>query len=345
MTIPVAILGATGYAGEGALRLLLSHPDFTIVHAGSDRLAGQRIGDAVPSLTGLCDIVMAEDTPEAIIASGAQAIVLAKKSPDVTRVVPELIKQGIRIVDIGAEFRLRSLDDYKNYHGGDHACPELLPTAVYGLSEIYKEQIASASVVGNPGCYPTSILLPLIPLIRSGCISMSDALVSISYSGMSGAGKRFIESNNNLFYAMNENMHSYKTLDHQHTAEIDQEISVAAGTKSHISFVPHLAPITRGIHSSISATLAEGQTEDDIRAAWNTIYGDCPFIRIRENTQDVEVANVTGTNFCDFSVTSDKHSRTIVITSVIDNLIKGASGQAVQNLNIMFGLNETSGLL
>ena len=215
--IPVAIVGATGYAGEGSLRILLGHPGFTVVHAGSDRLAGTRVDQAIPALAGDCgDLVLQVDSPEQILASGAQAIILAKKSPDVTEIVPQLLAAGVKVIDIGAEFRLHDIEDYKTYYGDKHACPEVLDQAVYGLSEIHTEAIKQAQLVGNPGCYPTSILVPLMPLLSAGLINLDHDIVSVSYSGLSGAGKKYIEANNNLFYAMNENLHSYRARNHQH---------------------------------------------------------------------------------------------------------------------------------
>jgi N-acetyl-gamma-glutamyl-phosphate reductase len=341
--IPVAILGATGYAGEGAARLLLGHPGFRIVHLGSDRLAGTAYAAAVPGLQGETDLVMGADTPEAIVASGARAVVLAKKSPEVTRVVPALLDAGLRLVDIGAEFRLRDLAAYRRWHGDDHACPQLLSEAVYGLSEIHGGAIRHARVVGNPGCYATSMLLPLIPLLRAGIVDSTAPIVCIGYSGLSGAGKKFIEKNNNLFYAVNENLHAYKTVGHQHTGEVDQELSAAAGAPVHLSFVPHLAPITRGILSTITLRLSAGADLARVRAVWDAAYTGRPFVRVRNDPQQVEVAHVAMTNCCDFAAAAD--GRTLIISSALDNLVKGAAGQAVQNLNLMYGYAETSGLL
>jgi len=340
---PVAILGATGYAGEIAVRILLGHPAFRIVHAGSDRLGGTRLADAAPSFAGETDLVLQTDTVDAIRASGAKAVLLAKKSPEVTKVVPALLAAGLRLVDIGAEFRLRDHAGYVTWYKEEHACPELLPEAVYGLSEVHTEAIRTARVVGNPGCYPTSVLLPLIPLLQRGLIDRAGTLAAVCFSGVSGAGKRFLEGNNNLFYALNENLHSYKPVGHQHTGEIDQELSAAANTPMHCTFVPHLAPITRGIHSTITASLVPGTTAEQVHAVWAEAYAGRPFVRIRPTPKDVEIVNVAGTNFADFSAAVD--GRTLIITSVIDNLVKGASGQAVQNLNLMFGLPEQTGLL
>ena len=286
--------------------------------------------------------MLARDTVEAIRASGAKAVILAKKSVEVTKVVPALLDAGLKLVDIGAEFRLRDPAGYVTWHKEEHHCPELLPEAVYGLSETHHAAIAKARVVGNPGCFATSILLPLIPLLRAGLIERS-SLTAISYSGLSGAGKKFAESNNNLFYAIDGNLHSYKVVGHQHTGEIDQELSAAAGSTTHLTFVPHLAPIVRGIHSTITATLATGVTVEQITAAWQAAYAGRPFIRVRATPQQVEVAHVAGTNFADFAAAAD--GRTLIITSAIDNLVKGASGQAVQNLNLMFGYPEETGLI
>jgi len=244
-SIPVAVLGATGYAGEFATRILLEHPRFLLVHLGSDRLAGTRYADAVPAFAGDTELKLEPDDADALERSGAKAIVLAKKSPEITALVPELLAHGIRLVDIGAEFRLREIERYRRHYGDGHDCPELLEEAVYGLSETHRDAIADARVVGNPGCYATSILLPLLPLLRAGLIDHDSPMVSTSYSGASGAGKRHLQSNNNLFYAVNENLHCYQALTHKHHGEIDQELSAAAGTDVHLRFVPHLAPITR----------------------------------------------------------------------------------------------------
>ncbi len=341
--IPVAVLGATGYAGEGAVRILLGHPGFRLVHVGSDRLAGTPLAEAVPSLAGETDLVLGEDTPAAIMQSGAKAVILAKKSPDVTKVVPELMKKGMRLVDVGAEFRLRTADAYATWYKEEHACPELLAKAVYGLSEWRPVEIAAAKIVGNPGCYATSMLLPLLPLAKAGLIYRTAPIVAIGYSGLSGAGKRFIESNNNLFYAVNENLHSYKPVGHQHTGEVDQELALAAGNTLHCTFVPHLAPITRGIHTTITLTLAANASLSQVLDAWRSTYAGRRFVRVRASPKDVEVANVAGTNCCDIAAAVD--GRTLIIASALDNLIKGASGQAVQNLNLMFGLPEDQGLL
>jgi N-acetyl-gamma-glutamyl-phosphate reductase len=344
MSITVAIVGATGYAGEGAARILSGHPDFEIVHLGSDRLAGTAYGEAVPALRGLVGGVLRRDDPQTILASGAKAIVLAKKSPDVTRIVPELTAAGGRLIDIGAEFRFRSHEDYQTYHGDEHECPEWLPKAVYGLSEWRRDEIAEAQVVGNPGCFATSMLLPLLPLFANDLVDGGAPVAVISYSGLSGAGKRHIASNNNLFYAVNENMHSYKALGHQHRGEVNQELAAAAGSSwPKVSFVPHLAPITRGIHTTVSLQLSSGATVDDVYAAWEQAYAEKPFARIWKKPHEVEVLHSTGTNFCDFAAAAE--GRSLIITSALDNLIKGAAGQTVQNLNLMYGLDETAGLL
>lgn len=343
MSIPVAVLGATGYAGELAVRILLGHPSFTLVHVGSDRLGGTRYADAVPAFAGATDLVLAPDTPEALLACGARAVVLAKKSPEVTRLVPRLLAAGVKLVDIGAEFRLRTLSEYVRWYKGPHECPDLLTEAVYGLSEWHTEAIRRARVVGNPGCYATSILLPLLPLVRAGLLDAAVNPVSVSYSGLSGAGRKYAEDNSNLFWAVNENLHSYKALTHQHQAEIDQELSSADAGAWHLHFVPHLAPITRGIHSTIACRLRPGVDRTAVEACWRTTYAGRPFVRICTKASEVEVATVTGSNRCDVAATVEGSQ--LVICSTLDNLVKGASGQAVQNLNLLFGLDEGMGLL
>jgi N-acetyl-gamma-glutamyl-phosphate reductase len=342
-SIPVAVLGATGYAGETALRILLGHPTFRIVHAGSDRAQGTRLDEAVPAFHGETTLFLTADSADAIAASGAQAVLLAKKSPEVTRIVPDLLRRGLRLVDIGAEFRLRDHAAYRRWYGEEHACPELLPQAVYGLSEIHHAAISKAQVVGNPGCFATSVLLPMLPLVAAGVVELTRELVAVSYSGLSGAGKRFSESNSNLFWSINENLHSYKAVGHQHTGEIDQELSAHSGRPLHLSLIPHLAPITRGIHSTITATLAPGKQVEDVYAAWKQAYAKSVFVRVRKTPGEIEVAHVSGTNFIDVAAQAD--GSTLIITAALDNLVKGASGQAVQNLNLMFNLPEQTGLM
>lgn len=345
-SIPVAVLGATGYAGEGAVRLLLNHPHFRLVHVGSDRLSGQPLAEAVPELAGLTDLVLASDDPQTIRDSGAQAIVLCKKSPEVTQVVPQLLAQGLRIVDVGAEFRLRDLADYRRWYGDEHACPELLSEAVYGLSECQAPAIAKARVVGNPGCYATSVLLPLIPLLAARLLDLTHDICAIGYSGVSGAGKKFVPGNNNLFYAMSGNLHSYRASNHQHRGEIQQECARAAQAAVPVRFMPHLAPLVRGIHTSITATMRPEVELAQLQQAWDQAYGGKTFIRQRADCRAVEVAQVAHSNFCDMAMEVDQQfPNKVLITSALDNVVKGASGQAVQNLNIMYGVPETSGLL
>lgn len=341
--VPVAVLGATGYAGEGTVKILLGHPHAELVHVGSDRLPGTPISEVVPELAGACDLHLAPDDPETIAKSGAKVIVLCKKSPEVTTVVPELLTRGMRLIDIGAEFRLRSVDDYRAWHHADHACPELLADAVYGLSEWAHDAIAQAQVVGNPGCYATAVLLPLLPLLRAGALDVAQDICAIGYSGVSGAGKKFVEGNNNLFYAMSGNLHSYRAHNHQHRGEINQECSLAAGAAVNVRFIPHLAPLVRGIHVTITATPQAGYSVADLQQLWQEAYAGSPFVRTRASCREVEVGTVAYSNCCDMAVEADGDR--LIITSALDNLVKGASGQAVQNLNIMCGLPQETGLL
>ncbi|TVR07921.1 MAG: N-acetyl-gamma-glutamyl-phosphate reductase [Planctomycetota bacterium] len=341
--VPVAVLGATGYAGEGTVKILLGHPHAEIVHVGSDRLPGTPLSEVVPELAGACDLTLAPDDPETIAASGAQVIFLCKKSPEVTTVVPSLLAKGMRLIDIGAEFRLRSIDDYRTWHHAEHACPEVLADAVYGLSEWAPEAIAAARVVGNPGCYATAVLLPLLPLLRGGALDLSQDICAIGYSGVSGAGKKFVEANNNLFYAMSGNLHSYRAHNHQHRGEINQECSHAAGAGVNVRFIPHLAPLVRGIHVTITATPLPGWTIADMQKLWQDTYARSPFVRPRETCRAVEVGTVAGSNCCDMAMEADGDR--LIITAALDNLVKGASGQAVQNFNIMCGFAQETGLL
>jgi N-acetyl-gamma-glutamyl-phosphate reductase len=256
------------------------------------------------------------------------------------RVIPQLIDRVGCIIDLGGDFRLSNTDLYEKFYGHKHTAPDFLEEAVYGLPELNKEPIADAHFVANPGCYSTSAILPLFPLLNAGLISPRGIVIN-SLSGVSGAGRS--ASVEMSFAEVNENIRAYKVGRHQHIPEIQSVLEQAVGEAIGMSFVPHLVPLTRGIYTTIHADLKVSCPEDEFRSVYDSFYRDASFVRIREVIPQVK--DVTYTNFCDIGFTIEPRTNQIIITSTIDNLIKGAAGQAIQNMNIMLGLPEETGLL
>lgn len=339
----VAIVGANGYSGEELCTLLARHPHVRLVAVTSRQHAGKPLGDVLPRLVGLpaaAGLEFSESTVEALRDSGAEFVFLALPHGLAREFAVPLVEAGKKVIDLSADFRLRDADIYKEFYGEDHGAVHLLEEAVYGLPERHRARIAQARLVASAGCYPTSILLPLIPLLEAGLVKAS-TLIASSASGVSGAGRK---ADTALLYAeCNESLRAYGLPKHRHLSEIEQELSLAAGEKVVITFVPHLVPMNRGIHTTIFAAPAEGKTRADVEACWRDVYGHEPFVRLPKGLPDVK--NVTGTNFCDIAVREDNRTGRLVILSVEDNLVKGAAGQAVQNFNLMAGLPETAGLL
>lgn len=339
----VAIVGANGYSGEELCGLLARHPRVRVAAVTSRQHAGKKAAEVLPRLSGLPSVSglhFTESTVEKILASGAEFIFLALPHGLAAEFAAPLVEAGRRVIDLSADFRLRDADLYKEFYGEDHGAGHLLPEAVYGIPELHREAIAKARLVASAGCYPTSILLPLAPLLKARLIKASTIIAS-SASGVSGAGRK---AETALLYAeCNESLRAYGLPKHRHLSEIEQELSAAAGEQVTITFVPHLAPMNRGIHSTIFAAPAEGKTPADITACWQSAYADEPFVRLPAGLPDVK--NVNFTNFCDIAVREDARTGRLVILSAEDNLVKGAAGQAVQNFNLMAGFPETEGLL
>lgn len=340
--IKVAIIGANGYSGEELCGILARHPAVEVVAVTSRQHAGKRLGDVLPRLAGRGRVSSLEFSGpglDGLLASGAEFFFLALPHGLAAEFAAPLCEAGRRVVDLSADFRLRDAGTYREYYGAEHGAEHLLGSAVYGLPELHREEIRGASLVASAGCYPTSILLPLVPLLKGGVISPTDILVS-SASGVSGAGRK---AETALLYGeCNESLRAYGFPKHRHLSEIEQELSLAAGREVVISFVPHLAPMTRGIHSTIFARLAEGTAPSDILPALEAAYAGEPFVRVRKELPDTK--NVTGTNFCDISARYDERAQRVILLSAEDNLVKGAAGQAVQNFNLMAGLDEAAGL-
>lgn len=336
----VAVVGATGYAGAELVRILAGHPEVELTMLTSRQYAGQQFSQIYPSLANLVALTCETYDVEKICAA-ADLIFTALPHKLPMALVPELLACGKKVVDLSADFRFRDAGRYEAAYQ-PHSAKELLKEAVYGLSEIYRDQIAQASLVGNPGCYPTSVLLPLIPLIRAGVLD-PQTIIADSKSGVSGAGRS--PSLKTLFCEVHESYKAYKIAEHRHNPEMDEVLSTQAAEDVHITFVPHLVPMSRGMLSTVYAGLLVDQNRSDLYQILADTYAGRRFIRLRQDDLPPDTLHVRGTNFCDIGIRVDRNCGRLILMSAIDNLVKGAAGQAVQNMNIMLGLDETAGLL
>lgn len=293
---------------------------------------------AGPSAVG--ELVFSNPSVDAIVTSGAEYAFLALPHGLASEFAIPVVDAGLRVIDLSADFRLRDAAVFSEFYGAAHPEPERLDGAVYGLPELHREAIRDAKLVGAAGCYPTSILLPLVPLLRDGLLDVRSISVS-SASGVSGAGRKAAEAF--LFAECNESLRAYGLPKHRHLSEIEQELSAAAEAEVVITFVPHLAPMTRGIHTTTFATLVEGVNFDEVTAALEAAYADETFVRFGDRLPDTKF--VVGTNFCDIAACWDERAGRVILLSAEDNLVKGAAGQAVQCLNLMAGFDEAAGLL
>ncbi len=341
--IKTAIVGASGYTGQELLRLLLVHPGVELVAATSRQEAGRPLSAVFPRFRKLpgAELPFIEPDPDAIAATGAQAAFLALPHGVAAEIATALLERGLKVIDLSADFRLNDAAVYEEFYGHAHPAPELLAEAVYGLPEVRAGEIKAARLVASPGCYPTSILLPLIPLLKAGLIDPA-TIVANSMSGVSGAGRKADLSL--LFVECNESLRAYGIPKHRHLSEIEQELSLAAGEKVVITFIPHLVPVNAGIASTVTAKLREGADPGAIGTALEAAYADSPFVRLLGQGGCADTKNVTRTNFIDIGWSHDPRTGRVILTSAEDNLGKGAGSQAVQSFNLIFGLPETAGL-
>ena len=336
-TVKVGVVGGTGYTGVELLRLLAQHPHWELAAITSRQEAGQDVAELFPNLRGkvrhrfsdpadakleACDLVFFA-TPNGVAMEQARSLVDA----------------GVRIVDIAADFRIRDIAVWERWYGKKHACPELVGEAVYGLPEVNRERIREARIVGNPGCYPTSVQLGFLPLLEAGVVDIGH-LIADAKSGVSGAGRR--AEVHTLLAEASDNFKAYGVNGHRHQPEIAQGLGQAAGREVSLLFVPHLVPMIRGIHATLYARLTAGKT--DVQALYEKRYAGEAFVDVMPAGSHPDTRSVRGANMCRIAVHRPGGGDTVVVLSVIDNLVKGASGQAVQNMNIMFGLPETAGL-
>lgn len=341
--IQAAVVGASGYTGQELLRLLTTHPQVELVSVTSRQEAGRLLSDVFPRLSGSPAVeglrFMHPDV-DAIAETGAKAAFLALPHGVATEYAVPLLEKGIKVIDLSADFRLRDPAVYEEFYGAKHPAPDLLRKAVYGLPEFYREEIVDAELVASPGCYPTSILLPLVPLLEMKLIDPASIVVA-SMSSVSGAGKKADPSL--LFVEVNESLRAYGAPKHRHLSEIEQELSIAAEEAVKISFVPHLMPVNAGIATTIFCEPVDGF--EGVAETLEHRYGDCRFVRILGEGTFADTKNVARTNFVDIGWVVDSRTNRLILSSAEDNLGKGAGSQAVQSFNIMHGLPEESGLL
>jgi N-acetyl-gamma-glutamyl-phosphate reductase len=351
-TKKVAIIGASGYSGEELVKLLLHHPHVELVAVTSRQNAGQAVAQVFPKFAS-------HPKSKTLRFTEPNAVVLAKQADVVFLALPHgaaaeyavpLLNAGCIVIDLSADFRLKSAEIYKEFYAHDHLAPDLLKKSVYGLPEIYREQIKKSSLIASPGCYPTGILLPVIPLFKAGLIK-PNGIIANSLSGVSGAGRK-VETDH-LFCECNESVRPYSVPKHRHLSEIEEQLSLAAGAKVTIQFTPHLVPVNRGILTTLYlapekhfSTAAEmNSLNGKISACYAKVYGDEPFVRLLDGPSLPDTKNVVGTNVIEIAWRLDARTGRLIVMSAEDNLVKGASGQAVQSLNILCGFPETAGLI
>ena len=341
--IKTAIVGASGYTGMELMRLLLTHPGVELVAATSRQEAGKPIAAVFPRFSGVdaASLPFIEPDPDAIAATGAQAAFLALPHGVAAEIARALLERGLRVIDLSADFRLNDPAVYEEFYDHPHPATDLLDQAVYGLPEVRSDEIQQANLVASPGCYPTSILLPLLPLLRQNLIEPA-TIVANSMSGVSGAGRK--AGIPLLFCECNESARAYGLPKHRHLSEIEQELGIAANSKVTITFIPHLIPVNSGIATTTTATLKANASIDSVGQALEAAYNDTHFVRLLGKGGCADTKNVTRTNFIDIGWHLDPRTNRVILTSAEDNLGKGAGGQAVQSFNLMFGLNPTDGL-
>ena len=338
-TIKVGIVGATGYTGVELLRLLAQHPQVQVAAVTSRGEAGMALADYFPSLRGIYPDLYFQ-TPDQADLAACDVVFFATPNGVAMQEAPALLAAGVKVVDLSADYRIQDIATWQQWYGMTHASPEWVPRAVYGLSELNRSAIAQAQLVANPGCYPTCVSLPLVPLLQQGCLKSGAPLIADCKSGVSGAGRK--ASVGTLFAEAGDNFKAYGVGGHRHLPEIRQTINTLQnGVADGLVFVPHLTPLIRGMHATIYLHTAAGVNPHALLAEH---YHNSPFVDILPAGSTPETRSVRGANTCRISVQQAPQSEVWIILSVIDNLVKGAAGQAVQNMNIMFGIDESTGL-
>jgi N-acetyl-gamma-glutamyl-phosphate reductase len=348
----VAIVGASGYSGEELVRLLLSHPNAELCAVTSRQYAGQTLAQVFPKFAHhpRAKKLHFSEPKADLLAKQAEIVFLALPHGVAAEFAVPLLQQGCQVIDLSADFRVKSAAVYKDFYAHDHPAPDLLAQAVYGLPEVYRAEIKQASLIASPGCYPTSILLPTIPLLKAGLIE-PNSIIADSLSGVSGAGRK--AELDYLFVECNESVRPYGLPKHRHLSEIEQELSIAAGAQVIIQFTPHLIPVNRGILTTLYLAPRKGpqapkgpaELGESISACYRAAYGNEPFVRLLQGKALPDTKNVVGTNVIEIAWRLDPRTGRLIVMSAEDNLVKGASGQAVQSMNLMCGWPETAGLI
>lgn len=341
--IRVAVAGASGYMGAELLRLLLTHPRVTLTGVTSERLAGEPLAQAYPHLRGLCDLVF-HDLDTTWLTEIADVVFLALPHMESQRVVPAMRARGRKVVDLSADYRLRDPQDYVTWYKAPHIDPTGLAEAVYGLPELHRKAIAGAALVASPGCYPMGAVLAVAPLLKNG-LARLDGIVIDGKSGVTGAGAQGRKIDPMYLYTeANENLQAYGLASHRHTPEIEQELSGLAGSPVRVSFTPHLVPLNRGLLTTASVPLAGALATADLLRVYRDFYAGESFVRVVGEGERPTTRHVVGSNYCDVTVVADSRTGRAVCVSAIDNLGKGGSANGVQNLNILLGWSERTGL-
>ncbi|MGB8993145.1 MAG: N-acetyl-gamma-glutamyl-phosphate reductase [Desulfobaccales bacterium] len=338
--IKVAVIGASGYAGLELVRLLVRHPGCELAALTSLEYPGRPFSQIFPALAGIVDLPFSPDPAPEKIAAAAEVVFTAVPHQTAMGMIPRYLALGCRVVDLSADFRFSDVSLYEQWYQA-HTAPELCTETVYGLPELHREEVRRARLVGNPGCYPTGVILGLAPLAKAGLL-VPDSVIADCKSGASGAGRQALLGIS--FCEVNDGFRAYKVLEHRHTPEMEQELSRLAGKPVNVTFIPHLVPMSRGILGTLYANLTEPRSEGDLRELYLKFYEGHPFVRLHPAGTLPDTRDVRGSNFCDLALRVDRKGRRVIVLSAIDNLTKGAAGQAVQNFNLMAGFPETLGL-
>lgn len=338
MNIQAGIVGATGYAGAELVRLLSGHPNVQLAAISSVSFEGRAISDVYPAYYQLCDLVC---TTQQEVLQKSDVVFAALPHGLSQELAQQCAEAGKAFIDLGADFRLEDEAVYQKWYGGTFLDVELHKQAVYGLPELFRANIKGKKLISNPGCYTTAVPLALAPAVKNGLVELS-GIIADCKSGVTGAGRK--PSQNTHYPELNEGFSAYKVAAHRHTPEMEQTLSKVAETSVQVTFVPHLLPVNRGILATCYAKLKLGVTQERLRSAYEAMYGPEFFVRLLPQGRTADIKNVRYSNFCDISLHVDESTGTLIAISAIDNLGKGAAGQAVQNMNLIFGLDETAGL-
>ncbi|MFS0555859.1 N-acetyl-gamma-glutamyl-phosphate reductase [Brevibacillus sp. 179-C9.3 HS] len=338
--VRVGIVGATGYGGAELIRLLAGHPHVEIANLYSSSSEGESLEKSFPHAAGLGLPTLSPIDADSM--SGVNDLIfLATPAGVSSELSPKLVEKGVKVIDLSGDFRLENGSVYKTWYKHEPAPSQWVEKAVYGLTEWNQEHMAGASLVANPGCYPTAALLALLPLVKTGWVQPNSWIIDAK-SGVSGAGRGV--SLGVHYGEINESIHAYKVTNHQHTPEIEQELQKQSGEETLVQFTPHLVPMTRGILVTAYGQLTTDVTQGQIQELYEAAYADKPFVRVRPAGSHPRTKEVYGSNYCDIAIHVDQRTKRVILLSVIDNMMKGAAGQAVQNMNVMFDLPEKAGL-